>query len=328
MQKELNEFVTRLSTKITPADLKIVSVQLEMFFADYNIVRRETQLMSYNEDIFKEVKEYLVTRKIEGLSDKSLTRYKDALMRFFYNVNKPCYDITTNDVKKYLYDLKNHTGMKDISLNNQRCAISAFFSWLVDNDYIIKNPCATIKNIKCEKHTRHGLPAIDMETLRAACANEREKAIIEFLYATGCRCEEMSKVKLSDIDFSRKEVLLFGKGKKERLSYLNARSIVALQRYLENRKGNSPFLFCANQKPYNNLSVRSFESILQKIGERAGVDVTPHIIRHTTATDAINKGMPIEQVQILLGHESISTTLIYAETDQKNVKYGHEKYIV
>ena len=129
--------------------------------------------------------------------------------------------------------------MKDISLNNNRNAICAFFRWLVDNEYIVKNPCAAIKNIKYEKHTRHGLSAIDMEKLRAACVSDRDRAMIEFLYATGCRCDELVNVKLSDIDFERKEVLLFGKGKKERISYLNARSIVAIQKYLKDRGGTS-----------------------------------------------------------------------------------------
>lgn len=328
MQKELNEFVTRLSDKVTPADLKIVSTQLEIFFSDYDIVKRETSLMPYNDDILKEVREYLVTRKIEGLSDKTLSLYRQSLTRFLYNVNKSCYDITTNDVKKYLYDLKQFSGMKDISLNNQRNIICTFFGWLVENSYIVKSPCATIKNIKYEKHTRHGLTAIEMERLRAACVNDRDRAMIEFAYATGCRCDEMANVKLSDINYDRKEVMLFGKGKKERVSYLNARALIAIQKYLSKRTGTSIYLFCTSLKPYHKLTVRTFEKEFKKLGELAGVNVTPHLIRHTTATDAINKGMPIEQVQRLLGHESIATTLIYAETDQNNVKYGHEKYIV
>lgn len=328
MQQELNSFIVRLSDRLDVDTLKIVSEQLEIFFADYDIVRKETALMAYDGDILKELKEYLVTRKIEGLSDNTLKLYRTELIKFLYYVNKPCDKITSNDIKLYLYNLKQSTSMKDISLNNNRNAICAFFRWLVDNEYIVKNPCVTIKNIKYEKHTRHGLSAIDMEKLRAACVSDRDRAMIEFLYATGCRCDELVNVKLSDIDFERKEVLLFGKGKKERISYLNARSIVAIQKYLKDRGGTSFYLFCSCRKPYGKLSTRNIEKVLKAIGESAGVNVTPHIIRHTTATDAINKGMPIEQVQKLLGHESIATTLIYAETDQNNVKYGHEKYIV
>ena len=218
--------------------------------------------------------------------------------------------------------------MKDVSLNNQRTYICAFYKWLVDNDYLTKNPCANIKVIKHEKHTRHSLSGIDMEKLRDACENERDRALIEFLYATACRCEELVNVKISDVDFDSKEVLLFGKGRKERISYLNARAVVAIQKYLEKRKGNSEYLFCKQRAPYSKLTTRTIEKEITKIGEKAGVSVSPHIIRHTTATDAIGKGMPIEQVQRLLGHESISTTLIYAKVSQKNVKNGHEKYIV
>ena len=328
MESVLNELMVKLEGKITDQDLVIVKKQLEIFLKDYNLVRRETALVLFQEDLFKELKEYLVSLKIQGLSDKTLKQYKSSLQKFLCNVNKPCTEIETNDVRAYLYNLKQFTGMKDVSLNNQRTYICAFYKWLVDNDYLTKNPCANIKVIKHEKHTRHSLSGIDMEKLRDACKNERDRALIEFLYATACRCEELVNVKISDVDFDSKEVLLFGKGRKERISYLNARAVVAIQKYLEKRKGNSEYLFCKQRAPYSKLTTRTIEKEINKIGEKAGVSVSPHIIRHTTATDAIGKGMPIEQVQRLLGHESISTTLIYAKVSQKNVKNGHEKYIV
>lgn len=328
MEKIANEFITALSGKIPDSELAIVKEQMIIFFKDYDISKKETALALPNEDLLKELKEYLVTRKIEGASDKTLEQYKFALARFIYAVSKPCTDVTSSDIKIYLYNLKNSTGMKDVSLDNQRSYINAFYTWLVNNDYMAKNPCANIKPIKHEKHPRHPLTAIDMEKIRAACRTSRDKAMIEFMYATGCRCDEMVNVKLSDIDFDRKEVKLFGKGKKERLSYLNARAVIAIQIYLRERGNVSPFLLCSAKKPYQKLTTRQIEKIVKKLGAAAGVNVTPHIIRHTTASDAIDKGMPIEQVQVLLGHESIQTTLVYAETKQENVRRGHEKYIV
>lgn len=328
MEKILNAFIAKLSGKIGDDDLKVVHDQLEIFFADYDIVQKQTALTVSTNGLLKELGEFLITRKIEGMGEKSLQRYKDINTKFLCATNKPCTEITAVDVKAYLFNLKQYTGMKDVSLNNHRNAICAFFRWLYDNDYITKNPCATIRAIKYEKHTRHGLTPLEMERLRAACVTDRDKALIEFLYATACRCDEMVNVKLSDIDSDRKEVLLFGKGKKERITYLNARAIVSIQNYLEKRGFTSPYLFAGERKPHNKLTVRAVEKRLEQLGEMAGVEVTPHKIRHTTATDAINKGMPIEQVQRLLGHESISTTLIYAEVDQNNVKNGHEKYIV
>lgn len=328
MEKELNEFMVLLTGKVSDQDLWVVKEQLEIFLKDYELIRRETSLILFQEDLFKELKEYLVSLKIEGKSDKTLYQYKQALKKFLCNINKPCDEIKANDVKAYLYNLKQFTGMKDISLNNQRNYIGAFFKWLVNNEYLVKNPCANIKVIKYEKNTRHPLTAIEMEKLRAACKTVRDRALIEFLYATACRCDELVNVKLEDIDYERKEVRLFGKGKKERISYLNARAIIAIQTYLVNRKGDSPYLFCGLRKPYDKLTTRRIEMVMSALGEKAGVDVTPHIIRHTTATDAISKGMPIEQVQKFLGHENIATTLIYAEIVQENVKQGHERYIV
>lgn len=328
MESALNEFMVRLEGKIAVQDMIIVKRQLEMFLKDYDLVRKETSLTVLREDLFREVKEYLVSLKIEGLSDKTLKQYKSSLQKFLCNVNKPCTEITANDVKVYLYNLKQLTGMKDVSLNNQRTYICAFFKWLFDNEYLTKNPCSNIREIKHEKYTRHPLSAIDMEKLRAVCNNDRDRALVEFFYATACRCEELVNVKIADVDFDRKEVLLFGKGRKERISYLNARAVVALQTYLKNRKGTSEYLFCKQKRPYSKITTRTVEEIINKLGERAGIKVSPHIIRHTTATDAISNGMPIEQVQRLLGHESITTTLIYAEVKQNNVKIGHEKYII
>ena len=328
MEKIISEFVATLDGKVSDQDLCIVKNQMILFFRDYDITRKETALAPLGDDYLKELKEYLVSRKIEGASDKTLKQYKLALCRFLYWASKPCKEITSNDIKYFLYNLQQTTGMKDISLDNQRSYINAFFTWLVNNDYLDKNPCRNIKPIKHEKNTRHPLTPVEMERLRSVCKTSRDKAMIEFMYATACRCEEMVNLTLSDINFDTKEVRLFGKGKKERTSYLNARSLVAIQGYLRERGNVSPFLICGLRKPYHKLTTRQIEKIVRKLGDAAGVDVTPHIIRHTTATDAIDKGMPIEQVRKLLGHESIQTTLIYAETKQNNVKSGHEKYIV
>lgn len=328
MEKIISEFMTTLDGKITDQDMIVVKDQMIMFFRNYNITKKETALAPLNDDVLKELKEYLVSLKIEGSSDKTLKQYKLALSRFLYWASKPCKDITSSDIKFFLYNLQQTTGMKDISLDNQRSYINAFFTWLVNNDYLEKNPCKNIKPIKHEKNTRHPLTPIEMERLRAVCKTSRDRAIIEFMYATACRCEEMVNLTLTDINFDTKEVHLFGKGKKARTSYLNARALVAIQVYLKERGNVSPFLICSIKKPHQKLTTRQIEKIVRKLGNEAGVDVTPHVIRHTTATDAIDKGMPIEQVRQLLGHESIQTTLIYAETKQDNVKHGHEKYIV
>lgn len=328
MQQIINDLMVTLSQDVPEEYLGTIKNHVIMFFKDYEIQKKKKELIPLLDDLDKELKAYLVALKIEGKSSKTIKAYNNSLTRLMRFYNKPIKDLTTAELQYFLYKLEEITGMKAISLDSQRSQINAFYTWLVNNDYISKNPCANIKPIKYEKNTRHFLTAVQMESLRTKCKTERDKAMIEFLYATGCRVDEMVNVKLSDINTDTKEVELFGKGKKHRISYLNARAIVALDNYLRIRKGESEYLFVKSKKPHDKLSTRQIESIVKELGALANVDVTPHVIRHTTATDAISRGMPIEQVQKLLGHEDISTTLIYAEVDQANVKNGHSKYII
>lgn len=264
------------------------------------------------------------------MSNGTIKLYYRSISHFLFYVNKPVEDITTGDILAFLHSYQATRKVKDITLDNTRIHISAFYNWLVNSDYIDKNPCKKIKPIKHEKNTRHPLTAVQMEKLRNSCTNLRDKAIIEFLYATACRVGELVIIKKSDVDFDRKEVHLFGKGKKHRLSYLNARAVVALQAYLTSREDDSDYLFVGLRRPHEQLSTRSVELLLKKYGQKAGIDAkcTPHVIRHTTATDAINKGMPVEQLQKLLGHEQIETSLHYAKVSSDIVKLDHQKYIV
>lgn len=328
MEQIINEFMVSLAKHVPEEHLKTIRDHMIIFFKDYDITKKKNEIIPRMDDLDRELKAYLVTIKIEGKSDKTIKQYALSLSKMLGFINKQPKDITTADLQYYLYQLEQTTGMKPISLDNQRVIMSAFFSWLVNNDYIQKNPCANIRAIKHEKNTRHYLTAVQMESLREVCETLRDKAMIEFAYATGCRVEEMTRVKLSDINFETKEVELFGKGKKHRISYLNARALVAIQSYLKTRQGDSEYLFCSYRKPYDGLKTRNIEQIFKDLGNKAGFHVTPHLIRHTTATDAIDHGMPVEQVQKLLGHESISTTLIYAETKQDNVRNGHQKFII
>lgn len=328
MEKYVNEFLAKLYGKIPENDLKVVKEQFVFFLKDYTITEKQTDLAVKYEDLDKELKEYIVSLKIEGLSDKTLKRYYYEIHRFIQAVNKPCKEISTNEIKLYLYNLKQTTNMKDISLNNTRMVINAFYSWLVNNEYMEKNPCKPIKSIKYEKRIRQPLSAIQMEQLREVCETPRDRALIEFLYATGCRVNEHVNAKVSDVDFEHKELKVMGKGKKERTLYLNARSILAINDYLEDRDIESEYLFSGYEEPFYQLSVRWVEKIIKRLGREIGIDISLHYLRHTTATDALRRGMPIEQVQIMLGHEDISTTLVYADVDREEVKLNQQKYIV
>lgn len=325
----INDLMVMLSGKIADKDLKTVKEAVTIWLKDYTITEQRAELAVRAENICKELQDYIIAKKVEGKSDGTLKQYTIHVSSLIYFTNKPAKEITTGDIMAYLHS-KQKAGVKDVTVDNARTAINAFFTWLVSCDYIPKNPCAQIGKIKHEKNTRQPLTAVDLERLRDAADNPQERAIIEVMYSTGCRVSELANLKITDVNMDLKEVYLFGKGKKHRVSYLNARAVVALQTYWNERKGESEYVICSQKRPYGKLSVRRFASILDELKEHAGIDsrVTPHIIRHTTATDAIDKGMPIEQVQKLLGHEDISTTLIYAKVKNENVKQGHQKYIV
>lgn len=329
-EKAINELLNRLMGTIPDEYLQIIKDQVLIWLNNYDITKKETSLQNRADDLCRELQDFVIAKKVEGMSNGTIKLYYRSISHFLFYVNKPVEDITTGDILAFLNSYQATRKVKDITLDNTRIHISAFYNWLVNSDYIDKNPCKKIKPIKHEKNTRHPLTAVQMEKLRNSCTNLRDKAIIEFLYATACRVGELVIIKKSDVDFDRKEVHLFGKGKKHRLSYLNARAIVALQAYLTSREDDSDYLFVGLRRPHEQLSTRSVELLLKKYGQKAGIDAkcTPHVIRHTTATDAINKGMPVEQLQKLLGHEQIETSLHYAKVSSDIVKLDHQKYIV
>lgn len=329
-EKAINELLNRLIGTIPDKYLQIIKEQAYITFNNYEIRQKETSLQTRADDLCRELQEFVIAKKVEGMSNGTIKLYHRTISNFLFYVNKPVNDITTGDILAFLHSYQATRKVKDITLDNTRIHISTFYNWLVNSDYIDKNPCKKIKPIKHEKNTRNPLTAVQMEKLRNSITDLRDKAIIEFLYATACRVGELVIVKKSDVDYERKEVHLFGKGKKHRVSYLNARAVVALQAYLESREDDSEYLFVGIRKPHKQLSARAVELLLQKYGKKAGINAkcTPHIIRHTTATDAINKGMPVEQLQKLLGHEQIETSLHYAKVSSDIVKIEHQKYIV
>lgn len=245
-------------------------------------------------------------------------------------INKPITELTTNDIRIYLYNLQKRRNISNHSVDCKRVVIHSFLEWCKNEEYIQKNPCNQIQPIKYEKKPREPLTDIELELVREACKSVREKAIIELFYSTGCRVSEMVNLNKEDIDFKTGEVFLFGKGNKHRISYLNAKSEVYVKKYLHMRKDNDCALFVSERKPYKRLSKTGIERIVRVIGERSDIErpLYPHLIRHTTATDALKRGMNITELQAILGHQKLDTTMIYAKVSQDNVKYSHRKYIV
>lgn len=305
---------------------------MDRIAARYEVSKKETALAVYSEEVPEVVKIYLVCKKIEGLSQQTLDTYLRMLKLFFREIKKPLPQITTNEIRVYLFGYQQQRGCSNRSLDKYRQYLASFFGWAADEGYIQQNPMRTIPAIKYEKKPRENLTQLELEYLRQSCRTPRERAIIEFLYSTGCRVSELSGVKLSDINWTARTVHLFGKGSKHRTSYINAKCEVALKAWLKTRNDDCEYLFVTERKPYRQLKKDAVEKIVRNISGRSSDEmqkhVTPHVLRHTTATLALQNGMPIADISKMLGHEKIDTTMIYAHTCMESVQAGHRKYVI
>lgn len=330
MENFAKEFMTHLNGKVSDDELAVILRELEVFSGNYDIQKKETALVEYTPQIPECYKVYMISKKIEGLSEETLKTYDLYLKDFFLSINKELTNITTNDIRAYLYTYQQVHGVSNRTMDGKRLVINTFFEWCRDEGYINKNPCKQIHPIKYEAKPREPLTGIELELVRDACKTYREKAIIETLYSTGCRVTELVRLQKTDVDFQKGEVYLFGKGNKHRTSYINAKAEVALKKYLFTRMDDNPALFVSERKPHQGLKKTSIEKIVREIGERSGIGrrVFPHLIRHTTATDALRRGMTLPELQELYGHVKPETTMIYAKTCNESVKYNHRRFIV
>lgn len=271
---------------------------------------------------------FIAAKKIEGCSDKSLKYYDTTLRRLLQHVNKTMRAITTDDLRNYLATYQKKRGSSKVTIDNMRRIFSSFFGWLEDEDYILKSPVRRIHKIKTEKTIKDTFSDEGLELLRDACEEIRDLAMIDLLASTGMRVGELIKLNREDMNFHERECVVFGKGNTERLVYFDARTKIHLLNYIDRRKDNNPALFVSLASPHKRLMIGGVETRLREIGKRATVQkVHPHKFRRTLATRAIDKGMPIEQVQKLLGHVKIDTTMHYAMVNQANVKNSHRKFM-
>lgn len=330
MENFAKEFMVKLDGKISESDMATILQELQMFASGYDIQKKETSLTTYEPQIPECYKAYIVSKKIEGLSKETLKTYDLYLKDFLLYIRKPVREITANDIRIYLFSYQRENGVSNRTMDGRRLVINTFLEWCRTERYIDWNPCSQIRPIKYESKPREPLTGIELELVRDACRTYREKAIIEVFYSTGCRVSEMVNLSKSDVDFVKGEVKLFGKGAKHRISYINARAEVSLKKYLFSRRDENPALFVSDRNPHDRLKKTAIEKVVREIGERSGIGrrVFPHLIRHTTATDALERGMNIAEVQKILGHEKMDTTMIYAKVCQENVKHDHRRYIV
>ena len=331
--------VGRIWKENTNMEEKLVKILNEM--ADYlNISQmkklQETLLkhLAENEAKTEEIpnveylKMFIDAKQIEGCSERTLQYYRVTIEHMLGSIETPIRKITTDEIRGYLVDYQKVNNCSKVTVDNVRRNMSSFFSWLEEEDYILKSPMRRIHKIKTKQPVKETITDEMIEKLRDNCTCVRDLAMIDLLYSTGIRVGELVGLNISDIDFEERECIVFGKGDKERRVYFDAKAKVHLMEYIESRKDKNPALFVTLDAPHARLKISGVEIRVRELGRKLNIDkIHPHKFRRTMATRAIDKGMPIEQVQKILGHSQIDTTMQYAIVNQNNVKVSHRRYI-
>ena len=321
MNEKFIEIINDMADVLNAAQLKrLQEVLLKRLVKD----EPQKKMISNEEYLNK----FLEAKKIEGCSERTIKYYKVTVEQLLKKVLHPIRKVTTEQMREYLVDYQKINNCGKTTIDNVRRNISSFFSWLEEEDYILKSPMRRIHKIRAEKLVKNVITDEDIERLRDGCDCLRDVAMIDLLYSTGIRVGELVRLNRADINFSERECVVFGKGDKERRVYFDAKSKIHLINYLKSRIDDNPALFVSLDKPYNRLKISGVEIRLRQLGRKLHLDrVHPHKFRRSMATRAIDKGMPIEQVQKILGHSQIDTTMQYAIVNQNNVKAAHRKYI-
>jgi len=319
MNNKLN-FVTDvlagLSYRFTQSELQLIQMELNKQLDKYGLVLLEKNEIvavdDYNDEL---IKRYIIKKKLSGIADKTLSQYIRETKKFLLAMNKRACDITTQDIENYLITYKYKNNISNTTLCNMKCFINNFFDFLFVEEIISRNPFAKVSKIKCDTIKDKAISKVEEEKLYENC-DLRGRAIIETLLATGCRVGELVNIKLSDINFYNKTINVIGKGHKQRMVCISDKAIYHLQKYLDERRGNSEYLFTKKNKPYTQISIDGVESILRKVGKKSNIgNIYPHRLRSTFCTRLIDVGMNLHQVQKLMGHSKIDTTMIYYRGD-------------
>lgn len=325
IQKIKNEIIQRMLSVLDNAQLEQLSEVLDIAFFGVNVVSCDKAEEDSNDKI---VDSFISSKRIEGCSEKSLNYYQKTINNMLGSIEKQVKHIDTDDLRKYLTSYQEDNNSSRVTIDNIRRILSSFFSWLEEENYIIKSPVRRIHKIKTASIIKDTYTDEALEQMRDDCSELRDLALIDMLASTGMRVGELVLLNRSDIDFEERECVVLGKGNKERIVYFDARTKLHLKQYLDSRTDDNEALFVSLKAPHHRLKISGVEVRIRKIGKRLNIQKAhPHKFRRTLATMAIDKGMPIEQLQQLLGHRRIDTTLQYAMVKQSNVKIAHRKYI-
>lgn len=324
----VNTLLVRLSVRLTPQQLTEVQQSMYLILNDYEIADRKTEIVVYNQD--KDHRMYnmfFVAKKVSGCSSETLNYYHYVLQRFLQEIRKEIKEIDTSDIRYYLAERAMRDNISKVTQDNELRVLKSFFNWQQEEGYLQHSPARKISKIKQDYRIKKPFSEIELEKLRRETTNKRDLAIVDILYSTGCRVSEIVKANREDI--AGDELIVYGKGGKERVVYLNPKAVLTLTEYINDREDDNEALFVHLRRPHSRLKKEGIESMICELGKRAGVKKAhPHRFRRTVATNALNRGMPMEEVQQLLGHNDIQTTSIYAKSTQANVKADHKKYVV
>jgi len=317
--------IMNLMQTIDPSTINDVMMAVDVSMSDFEITRKQTDIIPYTGNL-EVVKVYIASKAVANLSMGTLKQYRYKLENFFNTVKKSFENIRAEDIRMYLFKYKTEHNASNCYMDNIRITLNSFFQWLTDNGYLDHNPCKNVEQIHYQKNERKPLSAYELEEIRWDCEDVREKALIDFLFSTGCRVSECAALNENDIDWNMRSVMIrHGKGDKARVVFFNAESELSLKKYIMSRQSDDGSLFPRSRLPYTRMTSHSIEEIIKKVSLRTGINVFPHKLRHTFATHGLNSGVPIDQLQKLMGHSSPKTTLIYAKQDNTKLRVEHQK---
>ena len=323
----IQSIVEALTDRATQDVIDIVQDTLVIQLNKYEVQERCTDVAVRDDSAEGMLRKFVATKRVEGIAESTLKRYADENLKLIRFLNKPLYDVTTYDLRFYLSYRreKSEKRVSNRTLNGMRRCYSSFFGWLAAEGMISRNPCAALKQIKYRKEVKKPFSASELERLRRACNSQRDLALVDFLYSTGCRVSEVVKLDISDVDFERRECVVIGKGDKERRVYLSEVAAMNLKEYIQGRNDIGEALFTG--RGTSRIRKTGIETVIRKLGQRAGVDnAHPHRFRRTLATNLLDRGMNIQDVAQILGHADLKTTQIYCYISQQNVRVAYDKY--
>lgn len=326
MERKIMEVLRRMQSSLDEEQLRELKGAMQMVFAGCDLVEK-AEVMVVDRSWEFDLEDFIMSKALEGKATKTIERYRYELGRLLSYINKAVQDISSGDISRYMRAYKRIRKISNQTLKNVRAVYSTFFAWLRDRDRIRKNPMVLVEQIKVEKKIKKAYTDTEREKMFRQCKSIRDKAILECFYSTAVRVSELSSLDRTDIRFASKDITVFGKGAKERIVYLNERSHMYLKEYLESRTDENVALFVSEKAPHQRLTKAGLEDIVRRTGARVGVHAYPHKFRRTAATNALNRGMPVQEVAKMLGHSKLETTMRYCTVEQESVQYHHKKYL-